>query len=187
MKQYFDNIDTLKRFTSELDRHQDQLKCQHCSKNDQFVPHSFIYKQCHKALAEKVGKRIFCSNRYGHSGCGRPFTLYVASALPSLQYGTTHLFIFLSSLLANFTVKAAYKKATGQSASRNAWHWLTKVERRLMHYRTILKTRPHTVNTRFSTRSKRLQILLPTLTRLFSCFGDCPCANFQLLNQCCFI
>lgn len=85
MPKYFNDMDTLHRFTLEIDRYQDELQCHHCAKNDQFVSHGFIYKQRSQSLREAVGKRIFCSNRYGRSGCARTFRLYIATELPSLQ------------------------------------------------------------------------------------------------------
>jgi hypothetical protein len=183
MKHYFDTIDTLDRFTLELDRYQDGLQCHHCATNNQFVSHGFVYKQRSQTHREAVGKRIFCSNRHGRSGCGRTVRLYIASEIPSLQYGTAELFIFLSSLLAHFTVKAAYQKATLQSETRNAWRWLSKLKGKLTDYRCLLQARREEVSSQFSTRIKRLHILLPTLQRLFATAIDCPCAYYQTLTQ----
>lgn len=183
MKRYFDTLDALYRFTLDLDHHQDKLQCQHCATNDQFISHGFVYKQRSQTHREAVGKRIFCSNRYGHSGCGRTTRLYIADEIPSLQYGAAELFIFLSSLLAHDTVKAAYQKATGHSETRNAWRWLNKLSRKLMDYRCFLQTRYEVVSTEFKFRSRRLQILLPTLHRLFCRFTNYPCANYQLISQ----
>ncbi len=183
MKRYFDTIDTLDRFTLELDRYQDELQCHHCTKNDQFVSHGFVYKQRSASLQETVGKRIFCSNRYGHSGCGRTFRLSIASEIPAVHYGAAELFIFLFSLLAHFTVKAAYQKATGQSSSRHAWRWLSKLIRKLTDYRCLLHARCEVATTQFTARARRLHILLPTLQRLFSTVTDCPCAHYQIRTQ----
>lgn len=183
MKRYFDTIDALDRFTLELNCHQDELQCHHCAKNDQFVSHGFVYKQRSAYRQQTVGKRIVCSNRYGHSGCGRTFRLYITNEIPALHYSAAELFLFLSALLANVTVAAAYQKATGQSETRNAWRWLTKLDRRLSDYRCFLQTRVGTITTSFKHRARRLQILLPTIKRLFLALNDCPCANYQYLVQ----
>lgn len=187
MKRYFDTFDDLERYTLELDRYQDELQCQHCATNNQFVSHGFVYKQCSQTHKEAVGKRIFCSNRHGRSGCGRTARLYLATEIPSLQYATAELFIFLSSLLAHFTVKAAYQKATQQSETRNAWRWLNKLMEKLTDYRCLLQARREEMSTQFTTRVKRLHILLPTLHRLVATAIDCPCADYQTRTQSKFI
>ena len=183
MKRFFDTFDVLDRYTLEIDRYQDELQCQHCAKNDQFVSHGIVYKQRSQRHREAVGKRLLCSNRYGRSGCGRTFRLYVASQIPTLHYDATVLFVFLCSLLANLTVVDAYQKATGCDQARNAWRWLTKLDRKLGDYRCWLQTRIDTTITTFKHRTRRLQILLPTLQRLFSTFADCACASYQTRAQ----
>ncbi len=183
MRQYFDNIDSLDRFTLELDCHHDQLQCIYCFKSDQFVSHGFIYKQLSQTVTEEVGKRILCSNRNARSGCGRTFRLYIATQIPSLQYNAAHLFVFLSALLLHATVKQAYQKATGKFESRNAWRWLNKLTQRLTHYRCLVQRRIDTPSNEFNTRARRLQHLLPTLQQLFSMLNHCPCSDYQHLYQ----
>lgn len=187
MQLFFKDIESLDRFTLSLDLHQDSLACDYCSSSDQFVSHGFVYKQRSQTLSEAVGKRIFCSNRNGRSGCGRTVRLYIASESPSLQYSTVHLFTFLCALLANLTVKAAYQKVTRWSKPRNAWRWLNKLDRRLMEYRCFLQTRSDVISTSFESRPRRLQILLPTIAQLFSKLEAPPCAHYQRLSQLRFI
>ena len=112
MKQFYPNFESINVLTLSLDYHQNELECKYCSKNDQFVSHGIIYKQRSSTCAEKVGKRIFCSNRYGRQGCGRTFQLYVANELPSFRYGAAHLFIFITALISMQEVDEAYHQAT---------------------------------------------------------------------------
>jgi len=187
MQRYFKNIESIDSFSQSLDYRQNTLQCKHCFKQNQFVSHGFVYKQRSSVLREKVGKRIFCSNRYGRTGCGRTFRLSICEELSTLQYGATHLFIFLCALIANLSVSKAYEQATGAYDQRNAWRWLNKLVYKLADYRTFLKR--HTSNT-FSqplSRVKRLRILLPTIKRLFSFFKQSPCAAYQQLRQISFI
>lgn len=180
MRRFFQDFESIDSFTLSLDYHQDKVECPHCLKNDQFVSHGIIYKQRSIAVREAVGKRIFCSNRYGRKGCGRTLQLYMAQAIPAMQYGAAHLFVFLSSLLVNLTVDAAYRQATGQSTSRHAWRWLTKLAHRLSDFRSLLNARLDTLATGFNERCRRLKLLLPTVKRLFSILPHCPCAHYQL-------
>ncbi len=169
MQKFFETIESIDHFTLSLDCHKDTLECERCFKNDQFISHGFVYKRRYQGRKEAVGKRILCSNRFGHSGCGKTFRLTVATEIPSFQYGTVHLFVFIACLLDNLTVTESYQKAIGQSrSSRNAWGWLNKLMSRLSDYRTRLKVRVETSSNQFAERVKRLQHLLPSLARLIN-------------------
>jgi len=183
MQRFFENIALLDSFTCSLDYHQDCLECEHCLKNGQLVSHGFIYKQRSQLVSEPIGKRLFCSNRYGRTGCGRTFQLYVTSEFPSFHYGAAALLIFISSLLAHFTVDEAYQKATGQLDPRNAWRWINKLLCRLCEYRSFLKTRAQSASNPFATSVRRFQILLPTLVRIVACARECACAHYQFVSQ----
>ena len=134
-----------------------------------------------------VGIRIFCSNRYGRAGCGSTFRLYLSEEIPTLQYSTTHLFTFLASLITLFNIQSAYEKATGTRDPRNAWRWLNKLQAQLIHYRCLLKTRSENAVESFKSRAQRLQVLLPTIQRLFLKISESPCAHYQTIHQVSFI
>ena len=181
MKRFYPNFESINAFTLSLGFHQNELECVHCFKSDQFVSHGIIYKQRSSSLAEKVGKRIFCSNRFGHQGCGRTFQLYIATEVPCFRYGAAHLFIFITALIAQKEVDEAYLQATGQSESRNAWRWLKKLMFKLSEYRSFLKVRKPDSNPSRST-SNQLKHLLPTLARLFAPSNN-GCIVYQLRQQ----
>lgn len=181
MQKFFDNIASINAFTHSLDYRQDVLECEHCLKSDQFVSHGFIYKQRSSLIREPVGKRLLCSNRYGRSGCGRTFQLYIASEFPSLQYGAAVIFVFITALLSQPTIHEAYLKATGQLDARHAWRWMNKLMQRLGEYRCFLKTPAQSLIKRFTSQVRRVQILLPTLAQLIACTGHC--SQYQLINQ----
>lgn len=182
MQRFYENFGSIDVFTLSLDGHQDKLECAHCLKNDQFVSHGVVYKQRSIDKAEKVGKRIFCSNRYGRNGCGRTFQLYVASEIPFCRYGAAQLLVFIISLLANLTIADSYQQATGQLESTHAWRWLNKLMAKLSDYRHFLKVRAQTPSIRVSSRSKPLQHLLPTLVRLFTDRNN-GCVVYQTVQQ----
>jgi len=182
MKRFYSDFESIDAFTLSLDFHQNELECVHCLKNGQFVSHGVIYKQRSSTLVEKVGKRIFCSNRYGRSGCGRTFQLYVANEVPSFRYGAIHLFIFISALVANLNIAEAYYQATGQLESRNAWRWLRKLILKLSEYRSFLKVRQEDRFNQFRSTSNHLKHLLPTLARLFTSTSN-GCFDYQMKQQ----
>jgi len=188
MKHYFfKDLDSLDLFTVELERHQNLLECKKCSKNDQFVSHGYVYKKHVQGGIRTVGKRIFCSDRYRRSGCGSTLRLYLAAELPALQYTTTELFIFLSSLIDNISIQKAYEKATLTENPRNAYRWLTKCLRKLSDYRCFLNKRTEAQRPLFKSKSKRRQLLLPTLQHLFVKTQHPPCAAYQMNRQACFL
>jgi len=182
MKRFYPDFNAIDAFTLSLDYHQNELECTHCSKYNQFVSHGIIYKQRSRLIAEKVGKRIFCSNRYGRTGCGRTFQLYVANEIPSFRYGAAHLFIFIASLIANHSISEAYIKATGQTEYRNAWRWLSRLMLKLSEYRSFLKVRYDDYFNPPQSTPNSLKHLLPTFIRLFT--SDCNgCFEFQIAQQ----
>jgi hypothetical protein len=183
MKIFYDTLDALHQFTFSLDQH--ALTCTSCSARGQFVSHGFCYKQQNSAATTTAGKRILCSQRSGRTGCGRTVQLYVASEVPKLRYGSTQLFAFITALLANLSITAAYCKAVGKSESRHAWRWFKKLMQQLIVYRGYLHREAHTEVEMFATQSRSRQLLLPTLKALFSQAHQelNHIAHFQHLHQ----
>ena len=186
MIKFFNNIESLHQFTLSLDSYPNSIKCHQCKKSDQFVSHGFIYKKQHQGEKQVVGKRAFCSNRSAHSGCGATEQLYLSDQVPKLHYNTHHLFVFLSSLIASLSIQAAYEKATGARNTRNAYRWLHRLQIKLMDYRCLLSIRTEPIET-FKSRTKRFQIVLPTLQSLFLKMTHEPCAHYQNLTQTSFL
>ncbi len=185
MKRYFDDLDTLHRFTLALDSQPDPIQCQHCAQQDQWVSHGFVYKKQHHGEKRTVGKRLFCSNRDGRSGCGRTLRLYLTTELAFLHYTTVHLTAFLLALLSGCTVQHAYWAATQTAEPRNAWRWLHKLQRKLVDYRALLKTSCSRLACRLTKKNKQRYILLSSLQGLFSTLGSC--AQIQQHTQMAFI
>ncbi|MFS1524418.1 hypothetical protein ACL7TT_09930 [Microbulbifer sp. 2304DJ12-6] len=184
---FFDDIDAAHRFSLELDRHQNTLTCTGCSCSGQFVSHGFVYKKHSQGRQRTVGKRILCSSRCGRSGCGRTLRLYLNTELPRLQYTATHLLIFLTTLIAGFSIQRAYSQATSAPTTRNAYRWINKLNRKLMDYRNRLR-KPKEAAAMFGrSRSRRLHILLITLERLSSILEQPLCQHYQQRYQSAFI
>jgi hypothetical protein len=183
MQRFFDDFECLDRFTLSLDCLDETVQCPHCSKSHYLVSHGVIYKQRSMDRREAIGKRIFCSNRYRRSGCGRTIQLHVKHAIPALHYGAAQVFMFLSCLLMTWSVKAAYHAATGQSQTRHAWRWLNKLMRNLMDFRGVVDRRLDTFTTDVKHRCRRLQLLLPTVEHVFLNFPDEACSGYQFMCQ----
>jgi len=186
MKQFFADFKSIDTFTFSLDCRHHELECQHCFQHDQFVSHGVVYKQVSSQVKKPVGKRIFCSNRYGRRGCGRTFQLYVADEVPSFRYGAAHLLIFMTALLANSSVDRAYAAATRQTETRNGWRWLNRMRLKLSDYRTFLRRRSRAPCDFSHLSSSKLKHLLPTLSRLFSVETN-GCVHYQIQQQVAFL
>jgi hypothetical protein len=182
MQTFFKDLDSIQQFTRSLDHHHDVLKCQFCSKNNHFVSHGFVYKKQYNGIRKTVGKRIFCSNRFGHSGCGRTFRVYLATEAPKLNYAIPHLAAFIYALIAGACIHKAYYHATKTSDSRNAYRWLNKLQHKLIDYRQILSERRMNSASQFKSRVRRLQLILPTLSALLSNTVS-SCDHYQIHTQ----
>lgn len=187
MDTFYPDIESLDAFTFSLDGQGEQIQCKHCRQSGQMISHGFIYKQHAPAEKEPVGKRVFCSNRYGRSGCGKTHQLYVAHCLPYRRYGAAQLRIFLTSLLLERSLEDAYEAATGQVEPRNAWRWLKRLMLKLTDFRCFLKDGLKSAEACIQRKSRRLSLLLSGLKPLLSQLPHCPCRHYQLQQQCAFI
>ena len=187
MRIFFENMDDLHRFTMELNYHHNKIQCKSCLQNGQFVSHGFVYKKQNNGKQKAIGKRLYCSNRHGKSGCGKTVRLYLDNHIPMLQYTVSHLLVFISSLLAMSSIQAAYKMATNTEDPRNAYRWLHRLWKKLIEYRCFLQNQEESLSDKLKSRTLRFQNLLPTLHTLFIKAHGYPCRYFQKTTQTSFI
>lgn len=187
MQFFFNNMASLHQFTLDLDTHVGTLSCHQCAQNNQFTSHGFVYKKQHNGDKIAVGKRILCSARYGKTGCGATRRLYLAEVIPSLAYTSMHISCFLIALIQGESIQAAYQSATKTIDPRNAYRWLRKLQDKLTDFRILLKARIDTQIDQLTFRTRQLQLLLPTLQRLFLDLQTTVCSSFQMRYQTSFI
>ena len=176
MKQFFHSMTEIRQHLNSLP----YAACPYCQKQGCLVPHDNVYRYHDRSLVP-VGKRIFCSNRYTHSGCGRTYRLYLAQVVPGLHYAATHVMLFITLLLAGKTIAHAYFAATQQPNPRHAYRWLNRLQRQCCTFRCQLKT-PHLASPMVY-RSRRFQVVLGTLSCLIAQLGNSFCLHFQVLSQ----
>ena len=186
MQKFYQSLDEIEQTVSSLNSHY-LLKCQHCSEQGHFVSHGFIYKQYSSCQKKAVGKRIICSNRYGHTGCGRTYQLMLAEQLPSRRYGASQLLMFILLLLSHLSVCSAYQQATGQESTRHAWRWLKRLKDNLMNYRGVLQKPSEQATSLFTRTRRRTHLIFFTLAQLFSANEFTSCAQFQYQQQSAFL
>lgn len=183
MKRFFDDALDLDRFSYSLKDHPHAPTCQHCGESQQWVSHGYVYKKQPQAKKIIVGKRLICSKRYGHLGCGRTFRLYLKVRIPQLVYDATSLMMFWITLLSNMSISDAYQQATQTEEPRHAYRWIKKFQDRLSEYHTqLFSFSKHSMKT-FQLRCHRLQIILPTIEHLRETLGKAFCQSYQVTFQ----
>lgn len=179
MKIYHASLQAIQQQTMQLCDEQ----CNHCKQRYQLISHGFIYKKQAVAKPEQaIGKRVFCSNRDGHTGCGRTIRLYLDTTLRYLHYAGACVVAFILLLMDGMNVQLAYLRATGTADPRNAYRWLSKLWAQLSCYRSLLH-QPLLRESGMAGRSPRLGLLASTFTALLRQFGQPLCAHYHLKLQ----
>ena len=178
MTLFFDSMEALHQFTLQLDLYRSTLKCPCCSRDEFLVSHGFTHK-IRRNKQHQTGKRIFCSNRYGRSGCGSTFSLTHSANIPGYRYLAIHITVFLTCLIGGTAISKAYKVATNSDEPRHAYRWLDILKRKLPDFSLLVKhlNEPHPKQPQ--RKSKRLNILLPTIQRIFDITGPNICTLYQ--------
>ena len=173
----------MNQFTLSLELNLGQVVCDNCKQNDQFVSHGFVYKNLNQGKTIITGKRLFCANRWQHSGCGSTVRLYLAEQIPTLVYSTEQMTTFLRALLACNSIQQAYKSATNTDDPRNAYRWLNKLTNKLTHYRVFVKKPTIKTSSTIHFSTRRLQLLLPVINTIFLALGEQACRDYQFNHQ----
>lgn len=197
MNPFFNTLCDLDQFTMELKNHANDLVCMNCHKCDQFVSHGYVYKKKDKDGKKIVGKRIFCSNRFGKSGCGCTLRFYLAIEIPKLKFNTSHLTVFLNKLFEGMSIEKSYSNATGTTEPRQAYRWLKKLDCKLIEYRQRANHCTQLVTQACISANKRVPLLFASLQPLLfnaasagSSLGYAesnPCKAYQWQQQMTFL
>lgn len=182
MQIYYPSLQAIEQATMQLDL----APCAHCGKTHQLVSHGYIYKKQVGAEPLAVGKRVFCSNRTYHKGCGRTVQLYMDATVRYLHHGGGAVVAFLMSLVAGMSIERAYMHAAdGASTPRNAYRWLDRLCAQLSSYRSLFHQPPlqDTPAGAAPKRPARLTALISTVAVLFRQFEAPLHAPYQLQSQ----
>ena len=186
MALFFDSMETLHQFTLQLDLYRSTLKCPCCSRDEFLVSHGFTHKIRHDKQL-RTGKRIFCSNRYGRSGCGSTFSLTHSANIPGYHYLAIHFTVFLTCLIGGIAIAKAYQIATNSDEPRHAYRWLDKLKRKLPDFRLLVKRTNTPQPEQPQRKSNKLNILLPTIEHMLNIIGPNLCTRYQTQRQSAFL
>lgn len=178
---YYPSLSAIEQQTRQLD----QVPCHYCQQTQQLVSHGFVYKKQAGAAPQAVGKRVFCSNRQRHTGCGRTMRLYLDSTVRWLHYAGAHVVAFMLALMAGRTVQQAYSQAAGTDDPRHAYRWLHRLGAQLSCYRSLSHQPPlqDADAPGAANRPIRTGLLGSTCKQLLQRFGPPLCANYQRHTQ----
>jgi hypothetical protein len=181
MQIYYPSLQAIEQRTMQLD----SARCAHCGRSHQLVSHGFIRKKQVGARPQAVGKRVYCSNRRHHTGCGRTMQLYLDASVRYLHRSGGAVVAFVLALMAGVSIQAAYHSATGSATPRHAYRWLDRLNAQASAYRSVPHLPPlRETGVRADTnRPARLVALASTFTALLRALGQHPCAAFQLQLQ----
>lgn len=158
-----------------------EQSCPHCGSVGYLKLHDTVYRFQDDCM-DTVGKRVYCSNRYQQSGCGRTWRFRLASRIPALHYSACTVMVFLILLIRGKSITLAYQQATGQHNARHAYRWLNQLFAQLCTFRGLLP-KAFNLPSCIIYRSHRLQCLLPTMLTLICYLGLRCAARFQTVTQ----
>ena len=180
MQTYYSDLPSIEQQTKQLE----SLSCRHCQQENCLMSHGYIYKKRHCSEPVAVGKRVFCSNRDHHTGCGRTMQLYLDSTIRHWHYAGDVVVAFLLALVAGLSVQKAYCSCTATQDSRNAYRWLRRFFAQLSLYRSLSLSAPlQSADSPLTAPSSlRRSLLTSTMHALLPQFGQPLCRHFQ--TQC---
>jgi len=177
MQIYYPNLQAIQQQTLQLKSEQ----CKHCGKAHQLVSHGFIRKKRLGGDPQAVGKRVFCSNRHHHTGCGQTTQLYLDSALRYVHHAGSAVVAFVLLLLAGISIAVAYTQATKAQSPRHAYRWLLRLQAQMSAYRSLFHQpllAPPAVAV-VPAHSLRRSLFASTFAALLMRFGQPICQGYQ--------
>jgi hypothetical protein len=113
--------------------------CPHCRKAETLIGHGFLPGYAERCSERVVrGRRLFCSNRGLRSGCGRTFSVKLATVFAGFMVRTLTLWCFASAVVGGLTRRAAWLCAASNGMSLSSGY---RLWRRLCAAQSTLRTR----------------------------------------------
>jgi hypothetical protein len=168
-----------------------QTPCPHCKGVGALVLHGFLRGYDESSPRQKTvrARRIFCSNRYARSGCGRTFSVWLADKIRRLSLTADALWQFLQLAVAT-SILAASRDINCRLSARTWQRIWQRFHRAQSTIRTALCGRrpPPESPPRSPTKPSRLAAA-QVLAHLQAVFPDvhCPIAAFQHSMQTFFV
>lgn len=186
MNIYHSSLEAIEQVTAQLQR----ARCRHCRTQGQLVSHGYVQRKSpHGKPPQRVGKRVYCSPRYGRSGCGRTMQLYLACTLVYLHAKGSAVVAFMAALQRGVGIGRAYREATGAQEPRNGFRWLEKLAAMTVVFRAALRLPVLAAppDASLNRAHPRHTLIVSTFRNLLAQWGSPLCAQFQTAQQRSFI
>jgi hypothetical protein len=94
------------------------VACPHCRQTGALIGHGHLrgYSECGSERVVR-GRRVFCSNRGRRTGCGRTFSVTLATMLCGFLVRTLTLWNFARAVVGGLSRRAAWLLAAGSALS----------------------------------------------------------------------
>jgi hypothetical protein len=156
------------------------VACPHCRRVGMLVRHGYLrgYDDTSPRRKTVRARRVFCSNRHRRTGCGRTFSVWMASKIRRLSLTSWSLLVFLQRAAAG-SLAAAIRETNASRSDRTLRRIWKRFDRGQSRLRTALHGRappPESLSPP-ARRPDAAQVL----AHLHAAFPDvdCPIAAFQ--------
>lgn len=162
-----------------------QIACPHCRRTGMLVGHGLLMGYAERGSDREIrGRRLLCSARFRRSGCGRTFSVLLATVIAGFTVRTPTLSAILEAVVGGVNRKAAWERlretATAPELALRSgyrlWARLCAAQSRIRTALSDLTSPPASTD-----RQPTAQLL----AHLRSVVGAAPCvlAGFQLALQ----
>jgi hypothetical protein len=115
------------------------VACPHCRRTGALIKHGVLRGYAERSSELGVrGRRVFCSNRGLRPGCGRTFSVKLATVLSGFVVRTLTLYRFVSAVVSGLTRRAAWLSAASGVLSLSSGY---RLWRRLCAAQSALRAR----------------------------------------------
>ena len=155
-----------------------ELLCPKCQKVGTLNRHSRCLGSDLSAQGESVrGRRAFCSNRGKRPGCGRSFSIFLASVLPRHTITAPLFWKLLLQWLSGSTIWASHKALAVPFGRDGAYALLRRLRRRLDGLRSWL------CRLIYPPSSTQTDPLLQTVEHFRAAFSKSACCLAEFQNH----
>ncbi len=113
--------------------------CPHCKRTGMVVGHGLLMGYAEHGNDRVVrGRRLLCSRRFRRSGCGRTFSVLLATVLSGFVVRTGTLGRFLRNVIAGACPKTAWERTMPGLSLRSGYRLWARLQEAQAHFRSML-------------------------------------------------
>jgi hypothetical protein len=119
-----------------------QMICPHCHRVGMLIGHGLLMGYAEHSSDRVVrGRRFLCSKRFCRSGCGRTFSMRIASVIANFTVRTCTLSRMLLAVVGGLCLKAAWERNVSSGlALRSGYRLWRRLQLAQSHLRSALCT-----------------------------------------------